>query len=79
MPIYEYECRGCGHCFEALIRDATAPACPSSQSVDLERMVSLFGVSSESTRQSNLRSGRKQNVKERRDKAIADREEIHHH
>ena len=29
MPIYEYECRGCGHQFEQLIRTGDTPACPS--------------------------------------------------
>lgn len=81
MPLYEYECRGCGHRFEALVRssDKDKPACPSCRSSDLEQMLSLFAVSSEATRQSNLQSARRQNQKVQRDKLVADREEIEHH
>ena len=50
MPIYEYECRACGHRFEQLILHASTPECPSCQSHDLERLISLFAVDSESTR-----------------------------
>ena len=31
MPIYEYECRACGHQFEQLVRTGDTPACPSCQ------------------------------------------------
>jgi putative FmdB family regulatory protein len=48
MPIYEYECRGCGHRFEALVRE-TAPPCPECQGTDLQRLLSMFAVSSDST------------------------------
>lgn len=79
MPIYEYECRGCRHHFEALVRDSSTPACPACQGRDVERMVSLFAVSSESTRQSALKSARRQNAKTRHDQLVAEHEEIHHH
>lgn len=79
MPLYEYRCRGCGHQFEALVRTGDAPACPACKSADLEQLLSMFAVSSESTRQSNLQSARKKNAKIQRDKAIADQEEAEHH
>lgn len=79
MPIYEYECRGCGHRFEALVRASIVPPCPSCQGRDLNQLLSLFAVSSDSTRQSALKSARKQNVKSRRDQLIAEREAEHHH
>ncbi|HTY08411.1 MAG TPA: zinc ribbon domain-containing protein, partial [Candidatus Edwardsbacteria bacterium] len=30
MPIYEYRCTGCGHCFEQLMSSSSVknPACP---------------------------------------------------
>jgi putative FmdB family regulatory protein len=50
MPIYEYSCRSCSHEFEALVRGATAPACPACKSDDLERRFSLPAIASSSTR-----------------------------
>jgi putative FmdB family regulatory protein len=44
MPLFEYECRGCGHHFEYLTRDGQAPACPSCTGVDLQKLLSAFAV-----------------------------------
>jgi putative FmdB family regulatory protein len=79
MPIYEYRCLACGHQFEALVRAQDTPACESCHSTELERLLSMFAVSSESTRQSSLSLARKKNKNVLRDKAIADQEEIDHH
>ena len=79
MPIYEYECRGCGHRFEQVVRGPSAPACPACQGQDLERLLSLFAVSSESTRSANLSSARRQAAGTRRDKLHAEHEAFHHH
>jgi len=58
MPIYEYTCRKCRKEFEQLVRTGDTPACPHCESEDLERMLSLCSVSSESTRQNNLKGAR---------------------
>ena len=80
MPLYEFECLDCGERFEALVlRGSDAPACPACKSAKLEQLISLFGVSSETTRQTNLQSARRQNAKTQRDKAIAEHEMIHDH
>ena len=79
MPLYDYECLDCGEIFEALVRGSSPVVCPSCQSQKLEQMLSMFSVSSETTRQTNIKSARRQNAKNQRDKAIADHEEIHHH
>jgi putative FmdB family regulatory protein len=81
VPLYEYSCHGCGATFEALVRppDTTAPACPSCRSTEVERLISLFAVDSESTRKANLEAGRRHLRKEQVEKAVADREEIEHH
>jgi putative FmdB family regulatory protein len=79
MPIYEYTCRKCGREFEALVCDSRVPACPSCQAPDAERMLSLFSVSSETTRKANFQAGKRQGAKERLDRAVAEREEIEHH
>ncbi len=79
MPIYEYRCSGCGHEFEELVLPKSTPHCPSCQSEELERLLSLFGVSSDGTRHTHLQSERKKNSKVQRDKAHAEHEEMHHH
>lgn len=79
MPLYEYTCRPCGHFFELLVRPGTVPACPSCQSQDLERALSVFAVDSEGSRKTNLEAGRRHNRKEQVDRAVADRERIAHH
>jgi putative FmdB family regulatory protein len=79
MPLYEYRCLTCGHEFEALVRPPEVPTCENCHSAELERLLSMFAVSSDSTRQASLSKARKANKKVMRDKAIADQEEIDHH
>ena len=59
MPIYEYQCRACGHGFETLVRGADQPACPACQSHDIERLISSFGVSSDARSHANLQTARR--------------------
>jgi putative FmdB family regulatory protein len=83
MPIYEYECRGCGQRFEHLVRPPIPAgdnlACPSCQSQDLEKLLSSFAVSSEGTRQLHLQDGRKRGAGERVEKQHAEIETVEHH
>jgi putative FmdB family regulatory protein len=65
MPIYEYCCEACGHEFEALVLRKTEPECPSCQSGDLKRLLSLPTVHSSSTRALSMKAAKK------RDKAQA--------
>ena len=58
MPLYEYQCR-CGHLFETLVRGSEQPACPACQSLDIERLLSSFGVSSGARSHSNLQTARR--------------------
>jgi putative FmdB family regulatory protein len=44
MPLFEYECRGCGHHFEYLTRSGQEPSCPTCQSADLQKLLSVFAV-----------------------------------
>jgi putative FmdB family regulatory protein len=44
MPIYEYECRGCGVRFEALVSGSVKASCPACQGKQLEKMLSVFAV-----------------------------------
>ena len=81
MPLYDYECRKCGHEFEVLIRPGhtAAPTCASCGSEELDRLVTSFAVSSETTRENNLKAGRKFYAKDRKDQAIAQAEYEKHH
>ena len=59
MPIFEYQCRGCGHQFEALVRKSDTPACPSCSSADLEKLLSLPALKTESTKAQSMKAARK--------------------
>ena len=45
MPLFEYECRGCGKHFEYLTREGQTPQCPSCHGADLQKLLSVFAVS----------------------------------
>lgn len=49
MPIFEYRCVACDSQFELIVRSSDVPACPSCGATSLERMLSMFAVSSEGT------------------------------
>ena len=44
MPLFEYECRACGHQFEYLTRSAESPSCPSCSGEDLQKLLSVFAA-----------------------------------
>jgi putative FmdB family regulatory protein len=46
MPLFEYECRGCGNRLEYLTRDGQSPACPSCKGVELQKLMSVFAAQS---------------------------------
>jgi putative FmdB family regulatory protein len=79
VPIYEYSCRGCGHAFEMLVLKATVPACPSCASADLERLLSVPAVQSESTHGLAMKAAKKRDSKQASENNRAQREyELHH-
>ena len=63
MPIYEYACRSCECAFELLIRNELTPTCPSCDSQDLERMLSLPRVHSEGRKARSLSAARQRDTK----------------
>jgi putative FmdB family regulatory protein len=81
MPIYEYECRGCGEQFELLVLKGTVAACPACQSGDLEQLLSGFAVSSQEITQANVAAARQRykNSSNYKDQKVAEREEIIEH
>lgn len=83
MPIFEYQCRACEQRFEALVLPSmqSPPACPSCNSLDLEKLLSLFAVDSEGTRQSARAASVTKARATKRDRLHAEREyqEKHQH
>lgn len=70
MPIYEYSCEACGHEFETLVRGESEPECPSCQSRDLKRLLSLPRVHSSSTRAASMRAAKKRDKAQATERAI---------
>ena len=81
MPIYEYECRACGHQFELLVLKPTVAACPSCTSQDLEQLLSGFAVSSEAISKANVQAARRKlaTSSNYKDQRVAEAEEIKEH
>ena len=88
MPLCEYKCTGCGNQFELLVRlkaDTTfeAVGCPACGSDAVERMLSMFAVSSDSTRQASTAAAYKYNntlnAKQEPDKQRVHIEHKHQH
>jgi putative FmdB family regulatory protein len=86
MPIFEYRCLTCGIHFELLVLPAFASAaeCPSCQSKNLEKLISLAAISSEHTQKRARREGSERGRKLREDlsneehKRILSHEGDHH-
>ena len=81
MPIHEYQCRACGHQFEALVRGPDVPSCPLCQAVDPERLLSTFAVSSSARSHAALQGARRQltHSAARRDEIRHEQEEVRTH
>jgi putative FmdB family regulatory protein len=43
VPLFEYECKKCGHEFEALVIGSKKPVCPKCKGEDLAKRVSALG------------------------------------
>jgi putative FmdB family regulatory protein len=80
MPMFEYKCRGCGNQFEMLVRKGQdTPACPKCQSQELEKLLSIPAVQSESTHGLAMKAAKKRDKIAGSEKAREQREyELHH-
>ncbi len=80
MPIFEYQCKGCGKEFEALVLPTTdAPACPACKSTELEKLISRPAIKSESTHGLAMKAAKKRDQEQGAENARAQREyELHH-
>jgi putative FmdB family regulatory protein len=73
MPLYDFRCRACGIEFEVLVRaGSAAPECPECHADDLERLLSTFAVSSETTQRAAIRDSKKRQLRTRRDEIAAE-------
>ncbi|HLK50993.1 MAG TPA: zinc ribbon domain-containing protein [Bryobacteraceae bacterium] len=80
MPIYEYECRQCGHRFEYLVLSSTRAAeCPACKHKDLTQLISLCSMSSESSREANLSAAHKKVAGAQQEKQREDHKHLHDH
>jgi putative FmdB family regulatory protein len=79
MPIYEYVCRRCQQQFEALVRGASETPVCSCGSADLERLVSIPAIKSESTHRSAMTDAQARETRRGSEAARAQREYESHH
>ena len=65
MPIYEYRCKSCEHQFEALVMRGEEPTtCASCGGAELERLLSLPAVKSETTHDLAMRAAKRRDQKQ---------------
>ena len=69
MPMYDYVCRGCSTQFEALVRAGTTPKCPECRGEDLERLLSVPGIRSDTTRDAVRRETHSRDAAQAKDRA----------
>jgi len=66
MPIYEYECKQCGHQMEALQKMSDDPLtdCPACRKPELKKLVSAAGfrLSGSGWYETDFKSGSKKNL-----------------
>ena len=80
VPIFEYECRQCGHRFEYLVLHSSPVAeCPACRQQDLDRLTSLCTVSSETSRQANLGAAHRKAAAVRGEKSHQSHTHMHEH
>lgn len=80
MPIYDYQCRSCGHRFDQLVKLGETPACPACGASDPQRLSSFSAaVSTGRTRQRALAGARVKAGAEKKDKDMAHAEYLRKH
>lgn len=70
MPIFEYKCQECGNEFEALVRKADVPACPSCSSTRLERLLSMPALKTETTKAQAMKAAKKRDKAQGTDRTV---------
>ncbi len=80
MPIYDYQCRQCGHRFEQVVKPDETPSCPACQATDPERFFPFSAaVSTAKTRQKALSVARGKANAVKKEKDHAHQEYLRNH
>jgi putative FmdB family regulatory protein len=80
MPVFEYRCLQCGHQFEYLVlHSSPRPECPTCHKQDLEQLVSLCSMSSETTKHSNLSAAHAKAAAVRNERQRQEHANLHEH
>ena len=79
MPLFDFQCKSCGHEFEALVRGQATPACPRCASSDRERLLSLPSIKCEATTAKAMRAARQRDKRQGAEREHAQREYEAHH
>ena len=74
MPIYEYQCLGCGHRFEKIVKLNETPNCPECDSSDLEKQFTVAAVSTSRTRSKAIQKARARAGAIKKEKDVAQAE-----
>ena len=74
MPLFDYHCRSCESDFELLIRGSAVPVCPECGGQDLERLLSLPVVKSETTRSIIKRETRRRDASQAAEREYTQRQ-----
>jgi putative FmdB family regulatory protein len=74
MPIFDYSCLSCSHRFEALVLRNATPSCPECKSQDLERLLSIPRVKSESTHNLAMQAAKRRDKSQAQEKDHAQRQ-----
>ena len=78
MPIYEYKCQKCGHCFEVLQRISEEPlsTCPECKKNTLKKLVSApnFRLKGEGWYETDFKKDNQKNLAEKKEEKISDKD-----
>jgi len=74
MPIYEFVCKACKHEYEKLVKVDQLANCPVCQSAEVERLLSLSGISTAKSRHVTLSEARRRASSNKKDQDHAQRE-----
>jgi putative FmdB family regulatory protein len=78
MPIYDFQCKRCGHQFEKLVRVDQSTECPACQAAatEVERLFSSPAISTQKSRSVSLAEAKRRGkaIKKEKDHAQAEYE-----
>jgi putative FmdB family regulatory protein len=80
MPLFDFQCPGCGHRFEELVKGEEKPPCPACGAAGTQRLQSYSAaVSTTSSRERSLSAARRKASGVKREKDHAHQEYVRQH